>query len=89
MIALIVLIGAGLYTLFTPAGLVENFTSLAWTNSKFMPGPIVIAMYQGMRLIRNQLRNHLVIIYIPNPSHHLYPKWPIGRLNVFTIDLRG
>ena len=68
MIALIVLIGAGLYTLFTPAGLVENFTSLAWTNSKFMPGPIVIAMYQGMRLIRNKLRNHLalVIIYIPN-----------------------
>lgn len=48
VIALIVLIGAGLYTLFTPAGLVENFTSLAWTNSKFMPGPIVIAMYQGL-----------------------------------------
>jgi len=49
VIALIVLIGAGLYTLFfTPQGLRENFTTLAWTNTDYRPGPIVLSLYQGL-----------------------------------------
>lgn len=47
VIALVILIFAGLYTLFfTESGLTENFTTLAWANTKLEPGPIVLAMYQ-------------------------------------------
>ena len=47
VIALVILISAGLYTLFfTDKGVVENFTTLAWANSKFEAGPIVLGLYQ-------------------------------------------
>ena len=49
VIALIVLIFTGLfYLFFTDKGRVENFTTQAWTNTKFGPGDIVIALYQGL-----------------------------------------
>ena len=42
------LIGAGLYSLFfTEIGLMENFTTQAWTGTKFEAGAIVLSMYQG------------------------------------------
>ena len=47
VIALVILICAGLYTLFfTPYGVVENFTTLAWANSRFEAGAIVLGLYQ-------------------------------------------
>jgi len=49
VIALVILICAGLYTLFfTPYGVVENFTTLAWANSRFEAGAIVLGLYQGL-----------------------------------------
>ena len=50
VIALVILIFAGLYTLFfTDNGVTENFTTLAWANSKFEAGPIVLGLYQVSR----------------------------------------
>lgn len=49
VIALVVLIFTGLYYLFfTSSGQVANFTTGAWTNSKYDPLSIVIGLYQGL-----------------------------------------
>ena len=46
---MIVLIFTGLYYLFfTSSGQVANFTTGAWTNSKYDPLSIVIGLYQGL-----------------------------------------
>ena len=47
--ALIVLIFTGFYFLFfTDKGRVENFTTHAWTGTKYDPGNICLALYQGL-----------------------------------------
>ena len=87
VIALIVLIVTGLiYLFFTDENRVENFTTRAWTETKYDAGSIVIALYQGLFSYSGWDTLNFLVEELQNPYENV-PKEHVFYLLVDTYQI--
>ena len=66
----------------------ENFTTRAWSETKYAPGDIVIALYQGLFSYSGWDTLNFLVEELQNPYENV-PKERASQIAICSIDLES